>query len=84
MRQYILTKLGAPVTEINVADEQIDVAIDDAFQYFNERNHFYGVERMYLTLRMNDEFLEAFASFGVQNVNQGGKNPDLRSTVGSG
>ena len=51
-RQYVLTKLGAPVTEINVADEQIDIAIEDAFQYFNERSHFLGTERMYLTLRM--------------------------------
>lgn len=75
-RQYILTKLGAPVTEINVADEQIDVAINDAFQYFNERSHFLGTERMYLTMRMTDEFLGAFNSFGVQNVSQVGKNPN--------
>ena len=43
-KQYILTRLGAPVLEVNVADEQMDVCIDDAFQYFNERNHFNGVE----------------------------------------
>jgi hypothetical protein len=44
---YCLRRLGAPVLEINVADEQIDDLVDDALQYFQER-HFDGVERMYL------------------------------------
>jgi len=44
---YCLRRLGAPVLEINVADEQIDDLVDDAIQYFQER-HFDGVERMYL------------------------------------
>ena len=29
-KQYILSKLGAPVLQINVADEQLDIAINDA------------------------------------------------------
>ena len=33
--------------EINLDDDQIDDAIDDALQYFRER-HFNGAERMYL------------------------------------
>ena len=44
---YCLRKLGAPVLEINVDDDQIDDLVDDAIQLFNER-HFDGVERMYL------------------------------------
>ena len=44
---YCLRKLGAPVLEINVDDEQIDDLVDDAIQLFNER-HMDGVERMYL------------------------------------
>ena len=71
-RQYILTKLGAPVIEINVADEQIDIAIEDAFQYFNERSHFLGTERMYLTFQQTPEFIEAFTSFNVQETDQQG------------
>lgn len=59
-RQYIKHKLGAPVLEVNVADEQMDIAIDDAFQYFNERNHFNGVERCFLTFEMDDELSQAF------------------------
>lgn len=49
-KEYIKMKLGAPVLQINVADEQMDIAINDAFQYFNERNHFNGVERAYLVI----------------------------------
>ena len=52
-KKHILTKLGDPVLEINVSDEQMDIAIDDAFQYFNERNHFNGIERIYLTVDIN-------------------------------
>ena len=44
---YSLRRLGAPVLEINVDDDQIDDLVDDAIQIFNER-HFDGVERMYL------------------------------------
>jgi hypothetical protein len=44
---YCLRRLGAPVLEINVDDDQIDDLVDDALQYFQER-HFDGVERMYL------------------------------------
>ena len=72
-RQYILTKLGAPVIEINVAQEQIDIAIDDAFQYFNERSHSYGTENMYLTFTATSEFVTAFSSFETKNTNQTGK-----------
>ena len=44
---YSLRKLGAPVLEINIDDDQIDDLIDDAIQLFQDR-HFDGVERMYL------------------------------------
>ena len=49
---YCLRKLGAPVLEINVDDDQIDDAVDDAIQMFNER-HFDGVERMYLKYKIS-------------------------------
>jgi hypothetical protein len=34
---YCLRKLGAPVLEINVAEEQVEDLVDDALQLFNER-----------------------------------------------
>jgi len=51
---YCLRQLGAPVLEINVADDQIDDLVDDALQYFNER-HYDGVERMYLKYKITDD-----------------------------
>jgi len=48
---YCFRKLGAPVLEINVDDDQVDDLVDDAIQLFNER-HFDGVERMYLKYKI--------------------------------
>jgi len=48
---YCLRRLGAPVLEINVDDDQIDDLVDDAIQFFHER-HFDGVERMYLKYKI--------------------------------
>ena len=44
---YSLRKLGYPVVEINVDDDQIDDLVDDAIQYFNER-HYDGIEKVFL------------------------------------
>ena len=51
---YCLRKLGAPVLEINVADGQIDDAVDDALQLFHER-HFDGVARTFLKYQITSE-----------------------------
>ncbi len=44
---YCLRRLGSPVTEINVDDEQISDRIDDAIEFFQEY-HFDGVEKVFL------------------------------------
>jgi len=54
---YCLRKLGAPVLEINVDDDQIDDAVDDGIQMFNER-HFDGVERMYLKYQISQDEID--------------------------
>jgi len=54
---YCLRRLGYPVLEINVDDDQIDDLVDDALQYFQER-HFDGVERMYLKHKLTQEDLD--------------------------
>ena len=54
---YCLRRLGAPVLEINVDDDQIDDLVDDALQYFQER-HFDGVERMYLKYQLTQEDID--------------------------
>jgi len=54
---YSLRKLGAPVLEINLDDDQIDDAVDDALQFWHER-HFDGVERMYLKYKITQEDID--------------------------
>ena len=48
---YAKRQLGAPVLEINVADEQVDDLVDDALQYFHER-HFDGVAQTFLKYKV--------------------------------
>ena len=47
LKEYALRKLGKPVLEINVDDDQIDDLIDDAIQLFHER-HGEGIDRVFL------------------------------------
>ncbi len=51
---YCLRRLGYPVLEVNVDDDQISDLVDDAIQYFQER-HYDGVERMFLKYKITDE-----------------------------
>lgn len=64
---YCLRKLGAPVLEINVSDEQIDDLVDDALQFFNDR-HFDGVERMYLKYKITEQDLNRGKAQGSSGV----------------
>ena len=43
---YCLRRLGQPVVEINVDEDQLEERIDDAIEYFQEY-HFDGVEKVY-------------------------------------
>ena len=72
LKQYCLRQLGAPVLEVNVADEQIEDLIDDALQYFQER-HFDGVEKMYLKHKITEDEL---------NRGQAYNSDDSTNTVG--
>ena len=53
---YCLRQLGEPVLEINVDDDQIEDAVDDAIQFFHER-HFDGVEKMYLKHKITQDMM---------------------------
>jgi hypothetical protein len=64
---YCLRKLGAPVLEINLDDDQIDDLVDDALQYFHER-HFDGVERMYLKYKITEEDIKRGSAKGTNGV----------------
>ena len=47
LKEYIKRRLGAPVLEINVDDDQMDDRIDEALQYFREY-HYDGSIKTYL------------------------------------
>jgi len=64
---YCFRKLGAPVLEINVDDDQADDLMDDALQLFNER-HFDGIERMYLKYELTQEDIDRGKASGTTGV----------------
>jgi len=51
---YCKRRLGFPVIDINVDDDQVSDRIDDALQFF-EDYHFDGVERIYMKHRITQE-----------------------------
>ena len=67
LKDYCLRQLGAPVLEINVADEQVDDIIDDAIQYFHER-HFDGVLRTYLKYEITQNDIDRGKGPGQDGV----------------
>ena len=64
---YCKRKLGAPVLEINVADEQIDDLVDDAIQFFQER-HFDGVTQMFLKYQVTQADIDRGRAPNKTNV----------------
>jgi len=65
---YCKRKLGAPVLEINVADEQIEDLVDDAIQFFQER-HFDGVVPTFFKYKVNqDDVNRGRANLTTNNV----------------
>jgi hypothetical protein len=57
LKEYSLRKLGKPVIEINVDDDQIEDLIDDTIQLFNERVYD-GVERVYLKYKITQDDID--------------------------
>jgi len=77
---YCLRKLGAPVLEVNVAEEQIDDLVDDAIQYFQER-HFDGVYQTYLKYQITQDDINRGRAKGLNGV---GVATTSISSVGAG
>ena len=67
LKEYCLRQLGAPVLEINVADEQVDDLLDDTLQYFNER-HFDGVEKTFLKYQITQDDIDRGRGSGSGSV----------------
>jgi len=53
LKQYALRKLGKPVIEINVDDDQLEDRIDEALQYYSQY-HYDGIRRTYLKYKLTE------------------------------
>lgn len=51
-KEYCLRRLGFPVIEINVDDDQVEDRIDDALQYWQDY-HFDGLQKLYFIKRID-------------------------------
>jgi hypothetical protein len=76
---YCKRKLGAPVLEINVADEQIEDLVDDAVQFFQER-HFDGVSQTLLKYKITQDDIDRGKARPTTGV--GITTETVNSTVG--
>jgi hypothetical protein len=56
-KEYCLRKLGAPVIEINVSDEQVEDRIDEAISFFRDY-HYDGSQLVYLKHQLTQEELD--------------------------
>jgi len=80
---YAKRQLGAPVLEINVADEQVEDLLDDAIQYFQER-HFDGVYPSFLKYKLTEDDITRGRSRDGQSDNIGITTTTATATIDGG
>jgi hypothetical protein len=56
-KQFCLRKLGHPVVQINVSDEQIDDRVDEAISFWNDY-HYNGSELIYIKHQITQEDID--------------------------
>jgi hypothetical protein len=67
LKDYCLRRLGFPVIEINVDDDQVEDRVQDAIDYWNEY-HFDGVERVYLKAQVEASEVRLSTIFASQFI----------------
>jgi hypothetical protein len=67
-KEYCLRRLGFPVIEINVDDEQVEDRIDDALQYWQDY-HFDGTQKVYYIKAITGS--EIISSTDISNIYRG-------------
>jgi len=80
---YAKRQLGAPVLEINVADEQVEDLLDDSIQYFQER-HFDGVYPTFLKYKLTEDDITRGRSRDGETDNIGITTTTATSTIDGG
>ena len=56
-KDYILRKIGAPVIEINVSDEQVEDRIDEAVSFWRDY-HYNGSQLVYLKHQITQDDID--------------------------
>ena len=74
LADYCKRQLGAPVLEINIADEQVEDIMDDAIQFFQER-HFDGVSQAFLKYKITQNDIDR------GRANMRGQSGDKRTGI---
>ena len=77
---YCKRQLGAPVLEINVADEQVDDLVDDALQIFHERDYD-GVTQTFLKYKITQDDIDRGRARGGSNNAAGITTTTNTSTI---
>jgi len=77
---YCKRQLGAPVLEINIADEQVEDLVDDALQYFHER-HYDGVLQTFLKYKITQGDIDRGRTRGGSNDPVGIVTTTAESTI---
>lgn len=81
---HCLRRLGYPVLEINVSEEQADDRIDEALKYYMDY-HFAGSEKVYYKQRISDRnYPDRVYEIEVKNGGTGYSNTDTVTWVGDG
>ena len=71
-KDYCLRRLGFPVIEINVDDDQIEDRIDDALQYWQDY-HFDGLQKVYYIHKLTQQDVDN-KYLDIDNVHSDIKN----------
>ena len=72
LKEYCLRRLGKPVLEINVSDDQIDDAIDYTIQKF-QQFHYDGCEKVYLKHLLTQDVVDR-AKTNTNSTSDGGND----------
>ena len=85
LKEYILRKLGSPVIEINVADEQVDDRIEEAVSFWREY-HYNGSQLIYLKHEITaDDIVNGYITLPTDILGISGIfNINASTSVGSG
>ena len=67
LKEYALRRLGKPVLEVNVSDDQVDDALDYTIEMFQEF-HYSGSEKVFLKHQFSQAEIDAFRTNTTETV----------------